>query len=149
MIDGVTIIVSILAVLCLIVIFYSIKSGMSYRKEMLKMSQYSINTQAIIDDSIPNLLDSIINECFNDYRLLILEPKQEAYITEQREDEIRKDLIVKIVERLSPMSLDKLSLRYNIDNIDRIIADKVYIVVTSYIVDHNSIKENLNDVPGV
>ena len=46
------------------------------------------------------------------------------------------------------MSLDKLSLRYNVNNIDRIIADKVYIVVTNYVVEHNDIKDNLEEVPG-
>lgn len=136
------------SVLCVFLISYSIKSGIKYRNEMLKTSRYNINTQAIIDDSITLLLNSIIDECFTDYKVLVLEPRQEGYISSEREDEIRKDLISKIVERLSPMSLDKLSLRYNIDNIDRIIADKVYIVVTSYVVEHNDIKDNLEEVPG-
>lgn len=136
------------SVLCVFLISYSIKSGIKYRNEMLKTSRYNINTQAIIDDSITLLLNSIIDECFTDYKVLVLEPRQEGYISSEREDEIRKDLISKIVERLSPMSLDKLSLRYNIENIDRIIADKVYIVVTSYVVEHNDIKDNLEEVPG-
>lgn len=144
----VTIVLILLAISSLLLVFYSIRSGIDYRKEMLKVSQYTVNTQAIIDDSIPLLLNSVIDECFTDYKVLVLEPRQEGYISNEREDEIRKDLISKIVERLSPMSLDKLSLRYNINNIDRIIADKVYIVVTNYVVEHNDIKDNLEEVPG-
>ena len=144
----VTIVLILLAISCLLLVFYSIRSGIDYRKEMLNVSQYTANTQAIIDDSIPLLLNSVIDECFTDYKVLVLEPRQEGYISNEREDEIRKDLISKIVERLSPMSLDKLSLRYNINNIDRIIADKVYIVVTNYVVEHNDIKDNLEEVPG-
>lgn len=144
----VTIVLILLAISSLLLVFYSIRSGIDYRKEMLKVSQYTVNTQAIIDDSIPLLLNSVIDECFTDYKVLVLEPRQEGYISNEREDEIRKDLISKIVERLSPMSLDKLSLRYNVNNIDRIIADKVYIVVTNYVVEHNDIKDNLEEVPG-
>ena len=141
-------VVVLFGIACIALVIVGLRMNKRYKDDMVRLSQYSINAQAVIDDSIPQLLNSIIDECFTDYQILVLAPKQEAYITAEREDEIRKDLIGKIVERLSPMSLDKLSLRYNISNIDRIIADKVYIAVTNYVVETNSIKDDLNDIPG-
>ena len=143
---GIGILICVVAFL--VIIFYAIRANLGYRKEMLRMSEYSINSQAVIDDNIPRLLNDIIDECFQDYQLMVLIPNPETHISEQREAQIRADLIAKVVERLSPMSLDKLSLRYNVSNIDRIIADKVYITVTNYVVQHNDVKENLEDVPG-
>ena len=78
---------------------------------------------------------------------MVLAPRNEGYITEQREEEIRSDLVAKVSERISPIAMDKLSLRYNISNIDRVIGDKIYIVVTNYVVEHNDVKDKLEDVP--
>lgn len=141
-------VVILFGIACIALVIIGLRMSKEYKDAMIRLSQYSINSQAVIDDAIPQLLNDIIDECFTDYKILVLAPRQESYITPEREDEIRKDLIGKIVERLSPMSLDKLSLRYNISNIDRIIADKVYIAVTSYVVETNSIKDDLNDIPG-
>lgn len=118
-----------------------------YKRRLLTASEETINKQAVIDDTIPALLDSFIKDCFNDYMMLIVTPKQEAYIGEEREAEIRQDLIAKVVERISPAMMDKLSLYYNIDTIDRVIGDKIYIIVTDFIVNTNSIKDNLSDIP--
>lgn len=116
---------------------------MKKRDEMIiRANQYAVNTQAIIDNSIPAILNEIIDECFTDYKLLVLFPKNEAYLTEEREREIRSDLAAKVTERLSPMTMDKLSLRYNVANIGAIIADKIYIVVMNYVIEHNAMLEN-------
>ena len=86
-------------------------------------------------------MNDIIDDCFRDYEIMVLVPKNELYITDEREKEIRNDLVAKVVERLSPMALDKISLFYNVHRIDEIIADKVYITVMNYVVSHNSLIE--------
>ena len=58
---------------------------------------------------------------------------------DEREKEIRNDLVQKVVDRISPMALDKISLFYNVHKIDEIIADKVYITVMNYVVSHNDL----------
>ena len=102
------------------------------------MNQYSINTQVAIDTTIRDLLNDIVTECFDDYKIMVLYPLREGYINDERELQIRNDLVNKVTERLSPMTLDKLSLRYNLVNIGAIIADKIYIAVMNYVVDHNT-----------
>lgn len=123
----------------LVMFFLFWKSNRRHQKEILELGRYSTNVQAIIDKNIPNLLSDIIEDCFRDYEIMILIPRNELYITDEREKEIRADLVQKVVNRLSPMALDKLSLFYNVHKIDEIIADKVYITVMDYVVRHNSL----------
>lgn len=125
----------------LVMFFLFWRSNRRHQKEILELGRYSTNVQAIIDKNIPNLLSDIIEDCFRDYDIMILTPKNELYITDEREKEIRADLVQKVVNRISPMALDKLSLFYNVHKIDEIIADKVYITVMDYVVRHNALIE--------
>lgn len=130
---------SIFLIGSLIVLFLFYRSNRSYQKQLMELGRYSTNVQAIIDKNIPGLLHDIIDDCFRDYEIMVLIPKREAYITDEREKEIRNDLVQKVVNRISPMALDKISLFYNVHKIDEIIADKVYITVMNYVVSHNSL----------
>lgn len=129
----------LLGSLVVIILFY--RSNRKHQSQLLELSRYSINVQAIIDKNVPLLLNDIIDDCFRDYEIMVLAPKNELYITDEREKEIRNDLVEIVVKRLSPMALDKISLFYNVHNIDEIIAEKVYITVMNYVVSHNAVIE--------
>lgn len=130
---------AVLAIGGIIILALFYRANKSHQKELLELGRYSTNVQAMIDDNIPRILEAIINDAFRDYQIMNLIPRGELYITDEREKEIRSDLIDKVVTRLSPMALDKISLFYNVHQIDVIIADKVYITVMNYVVDHNSV----------
>lgn len=98
---------------------------------------YQINVTSTIDNSIPEILSMVIRECFEDYQVKTLLPLEEGYINSDREAEIRRGLVEIVTSRLSSATIDKLSLYYNIKNIADIIADKVYITVLHYVVEHN------------
>lgn len=115
-----------------------IVSNNKNRKRLEKLSYYQINTAAKIDQSIPELLELIINESFRDYQVMHLAHLNEGYINNEREAQIRKELVNLVTNRISNASLDKLSLFYNLENIANILADKIYIVVMNYVVQHNS-----------
>lgn len=116
-----------------------IYSNNKHRKKLEEISLYQINVSATIDQSIPEILDLIIQESFTDYQVKYLAPMNEGFITEEREAAIRKDLVQMVSLRISNAALDKLSLFYNIKNIADIIADKIYICVMNYVTEHNSV----------
>lgn len=116
-----------------------IYSNNKHRKKLEEISLYQINVSATIDQSIPEILDLIIQESFTDYQVKYLAPMNEGFITEEREAAIRKDLVQIVSLRISNAALDKLSLFYNIKNIADIIADKIYICVMNYVTEHNSV----------
>lgn len=121
----------------LILLAMSIYTYKTAKNAELKLAKYEINTRSTIDSSIPAILDLIIDDCFTDYQVMILIPKNELYISDQREKEIRNDLVCKVVERLSDEAIEKISQFYNVKNIDKIIGDKIYITVMNYVVNHN------------
>lgn len=109
-----------------------------HRKKLLELTRYQINVTSSIDATIPEILDLIIQESFSDYKIKFLIPLNEGYINNDREAEIRKDLVSMVTTRISNAALAKLSLFYNIENIAEVIADKIYILIMNYVIEHNS-----------
>lgn len=115
-----------------------VRSNIKYKEAVLNLSKYQINTSVQIDDTIPGFLALIIDECFNDYKIKELVGSEDEYINSERESEIRKGLTNLVTQRISNAALDKLSLFYNISEIAEILADKIYITVMNYVIDHNT-----------
>ena len=116
---------------------FVITSNWKHRKNMERLTMYQINVTSTIDSSIPEILSMVIRECFEDYQIKTLLPLEEGFINSTREAEIRRGLVEIVTSRLSSATIDKLSLYYNIKNIADIIADKVYITVLHYVIEHN------------
>ena len=137
--------VIILTLFCLCCLtIYIVYSNNKHRKSLEELTTYQIHVAANIDRSIPEILNLIIQESFDDYKVKVLVPLDEGYINSSREDEIRKALVDITTSRISNAALDKLSLFYNINNIAGIIADKIYITVMQYVIDHNRMIEGPN-----
>lgn len=115
-----------------------VRSNIKYKEAVLNLSKYQINTSTQIDDAIPGFLALIIDECFNDYKIKELIGSEDEYINSERESEIRKGLTSLVTQRISNAALDKLSLFYNISEIAEILADKIYITVMNYVIEHNT-----------
>ena len=60
------------------------------------------------------------------------------YITDSSQKEITKDVLSSVLETISPLFKKHLSIIYNTDVIDQIIADKVIMTVMSYVIETNS-----------
>ena len=119
-----------------LVIFIKIKDSKEKNK-LLELSRYEVNTRTQ-DLNMSDILDKFIAECLTDYTVMILAPRNEIYISDEREQEILSDLTAKVAERISPNLIERLSLYYNINSIDKVIADKISIAVTSYIISRNA-----------
>lgn len=131
-------IICIFAVIVLCMLGIVVYSTCQHRKKMAELMMYQINVTANIDKSIPEILNLIIQESFDDYQVKFLAPMNEGYLKPEREIEIRKDLVDIVTKRISSATMDKLSLIYNPRNIADILADKIYITVMKYVADHNS-----------
>lgn len=103
----------------------------------LRLKELEVISTVDIDDKVMAVLDLIISDCFKDYQILRLIPLQELFITEAREDEIRRDMVDMVTIRISPYTLEKLSLVYNPAHIAEVISDKIYIVVMNYVLNVN------------
>lgn len=140
--NSITALLIIMAVVLIALATIVVITNIRYKKKLLEISMYQINTSAQIDGSIPEILSLVIDECFNDYKIKELLPVQDEYINSEKEAEIRKGLINMVTHRISNAALDKLSLFYNIADIAEILADKIYITVMNYVLNHNNQFEN-------
>ena len=135
----VTIILLILLFVAYGLLMWYMFNRIKQQEKIIDLSSYEINTRNPIDQSIPSALDSFISDCFTDYQLMVLIPRNELYITEVREQEIIKDLAAKVSERISPNFKERLSKYYNPDTLDKVIADKIYIAVLNYCINNNAV----------
>lgn len=113
----------------------------NHRKETNRLLEYQINISTELTDSMPELIDRIVQETFKEYSLLNLEYKQD-YINEEQEGNILKEVSTLVSNRISPALLSKFSLYYNLDHISDIIGNKIYLTVMGYVMDKNSIKSD-------
>lgn len=136
--DGLLILMIVLAIVLVILATIVVITNIRYKKKLLDMSIYQINTSAQIDGSIPEILSLVIDECFNDYKVKELLSIESEYINSEKEAEIRRGLTDMVTHRISNAALDKLSLFYNITDIAEILADKIYITVMNFAIAHNT-----------
>lgn len=90
-----------------------------------------------IDSSAIQLIDDIINDSVNTYRIFNFESKQKNYIS----DQMQKDMIAKVLEdvlgKISPVIYEKLSMVYNKDKFEDQIYLKVSMAVLQCVVEIN------------
>lgn len=126
-------VIAILATIVLLATNYKLK------KENNRLLEYSINVNAQINEEIPQILEDMTHECFDEYMLLNQAYKEKHYITDEEETMIMKEVGTMVADRLSPAAIDKLSVYYNKNMLAEIISNKVYILVMGYTADNNTV----------
>lgn len=114
---------------------------------IVPLIQQKINNQKYIAEisidvyeDVIKLMDDLISTCFADY-LYMNGFVGVDYITENDEKEICRNVATLLHERLSPSTVDKISLIYAREQIYDILAEKIYIAVSSFVIEINSHKK--------
>lgn len=103
----------------------------------LSIKEYQVNTN--IQNIDFELLDKIIATSFDEY-VLLNGYAYADYIDNETENKINREITEIVKSRISPAILDKLSVIYNLDTISEIIARKIYIYTTAFVVEKNKPK---------
>ena len=134
--------------LSLILLFLSLSATSIYNgyinNKQFKFNQSYMLSNMVIDiESITEMLDALISDCFIEY--VLFNPIEDGiYINAELEKEITTDITSKVIDRITITILSKLRLIYLIDTEEQlsdIIAKRVYIRVTDFIVDNNKPKQ--------
>lgn len=120
---------------------YTINQYKLIQREAARVSTYVLHISTPLDPHITEVLDNMCTECLNDYIVLSAELFNIEYINDDLEKKIQHDILEMVTERISPAFIDKLSIYYNPKNINDLIARKVVITVTGYVVNVNNIRE--------
>lgn len=135
-----TITIIVLILLNLIISIYSKINDIRIKKINNRNNMYVANINAVIDESVYKLLDTLIEECFNEYLVLNVLYNKPDYINNELENEICTNVANLVGSRISPTLIDKLSLVYNPNMIGELIAKKTYIYTLNYTVQTNQPK---------
>lgn len=126
-----------LIVISLYILIFIIRRYLSAINEI---KQFKIMTDAQVDESLYKIIDEYIDYIFNDYLILVFELRDLDYINTEEEKKMIKDLLERIMGRMSNTIMSKMILLYNKDMIPDILAEKVTIKVTQYVLEYNKPK---------
>lgn len=89
-------------------------------------------------EDIRKILDALIDECFTNYLANNPEYSSGKYIPEEIESQIMRDVSNRVSVTISDGVLTKLSMYYNKNIIAKMISERVYLKVTSFVININT-----------
>ena len=128
----------------LAILFLSLASTAIYNSyvnnRQLRFNQSYMLSNLVIDiDAISEMFDILIESCFIEY--FLFDPVEEGtYMNAEMEKKIATDITSRVISRITTEILSKLRLIYIIDTeeeLSDIVAKKVYLRVTDFIVSNN------------
>lgn len=111
-------------------------------KGRLKLEEYKINMNLNIDTNVISQLEFLIEETFSEYIALNIEYREIGYISAEIEDIICREVSKQVIDKMSPVFFDKISLVYNKSNFSTLIANRVYLHVVNYTLSKNSLQQD-------
>lgn len=148
----ISIVLSLLTLLVVSISYKNIKMANTeeqntlLKKQELELKNVEISLKYPINVDISKLLEEIISDCFNEYILFNVEFKDVTYINEALEKEILTDVSQMVIDRLSPIVINRLEILYNKANLSDIITQKVYMFILNYELEKNKQKQNVKDI---
>lgn len=123
----------------LFIAIYFIRSMNINKKREILLERDRLDLNIKLDLEFPEILDKMITDTFDEYRLLNLE-FDKSYINKDREEQILQEVGNLVSERLSDTFMKQLGLYYNPEIIPTIISKKIYLIVMRYVIENNQIK---------
>lgn len=83
------------------------------------------------------IIDKLIEQNLNEYKILKLESVDKLYITQQIQENIFEYVLRQVLYQISPMYMQRLYFIYNKDKIDEVIAQKINLYILDYTIEVN------------
>lgn len=131
-------IINLLSLISFDVLLFNVLKEIKQRRNL---EQLKINLDYNVTDNDFILMDKLIGETFQQYQILNIELLNKDHITEEMQTKMIEDLLRKVLTRMSPIYMNKLSYIYNVEHIEDIILEKIRIIVIDYAVENNNTLE--------
>lgn len=105
-------------------------------EKYIKVKEYDINTNIKILENDFLLLDTLIEGCLKEY-ILVSGLHSVDFIKESDEIKMNTGVSELLKNRLSNLVLTKLHMIYKADKLSDVIASKIYLHITAYVIEHN------------
>ena len=134
--------VEIVFYLCLLLFWVAVFSFIGVLKAKNNIEQHRIQLDYEIDTTVPETLDKMIMESFEEYMILNESFNDVQFLSRDMEEKISHGVNAVVSRKLSDIFKIKLATYYNEENIPEIIAQKIYILVMNYSIKTNGIKDD-------
>jgi hypothetical protein len=143
------IIISILSILaiaiigCIIFIGYEVNEELKKRRKLQEVALYSEMFKNV--SSVYELLDSYINERFNEYKLFHPDIFEKGILNNTQQNTLTKEISVDVIDNMSPAFYNQLTLIFNPnkEKIQKLINTRVAMAVIAESLDLNTNNQNL------
>ena len=108
------------------------------KEKRLRLEQFTITTTIDAEASVIKSLDTIINKTLAEYTYANIDCNPNFKFTPNIDSELTTLISNRVIDEISMVMFDKLSLVYQKDKIPEIIANRVYLQVVPYLIDKKS-----------
>ena len=108
------------------------------KEKRLRLEQFTITTTIDAEATVINSLDTIINKTLAEYTYANIDCNPNFKFTPNIDSELTTLISNRVIDEISMVMFDKLSLVYQKDKIPEIIANRVYLQVVPYLIDKKS-----------
>ena len=106
-------------------------------KEKTDYEQLKFNLEYEPKDTDFQIIDALIKENLDAYKILKLESVDKLYITQQIQENIFEYVLRQVLYQISPMYMQRLYFIYNKDKIDEVITQKINLHILDYTIEVN------------
>lgn len=132
-----------IAVIAICIVVLTIEK-IIHERILRESAMYQFHSTIKLNGDILEMLDDFIGHIFEEHIMLKGDYAQVPYINSTEEENLRKEIINKVSERISTTMYNQLSLHYNKNSIPTIIGEKIYELVALYVTQHNTSKPIIN-----
>lgn len=111
-----------------------------HNKILRESAMFQFHSTINLTGDTLDILEDFINKIFDEHIMLKGDYSNVPYINSTEETNLRQEITNKVSSRISSTMYYQLSLYYNKDSIPDIIGEKIYELVSIYVVQHNSMK---------
>ena len=108
------------------------------KEKRLRLEQFTITATIDAEATVIKSLDTIINKTLAEYTYANIDCNPNFKFTPNIDSELTTLISNRVIDEMSMVMFDKLSLVYQKDKIPEIIANRVYLQVVPYLIDKKS-----------
>ena len=108
------------------------------KEKRLRLEQFTITATIDAEATVIKSLDTIINKTLAEYTYANIDCNPNFKFTPNIDSELTTLISNRVIDEISMVMFDKLSLVYQKDKIPEIIANRVYLQVVPYLIDKKS-----------
>lgn len=127
----------VIILIVLILVFKTINNLIKVYSKKIDIDETNSMLNTALDTSILDILDKMIIESADKYKVFNIEFKDVPYITDDIQNEMIRNILSDVLHSISPYMRKKLYCVYDQKYIENVILEKIQVIVLDYTLEIN------------